>query len=1556
MRHMSKLSKQFCAVFVLLLTGAASGFAAERGEKAASPSTPTAAASSSASSSAASSTTPTVVLNDSSIVQSTTKRVGVNIGEMDYWDNGQILKNLIGGINPGFEPLLNQQIWLLTSAGTTTTFQDPDSWDGVPANYWTGATFTVVQSSGPEQGCTGTISSNTGPNSSSNTGGLPSFTVSNACAAAFSPGDLVVLKKTTSPTPESWWEGNSAGLSASISGGGKLTSDTTDLCATCGSQALAMNASASGSSAQANFYYDTLFSADIFVLMNGTYQISFWAKAAAGSPTLSVNALRLSSGGFNCGTHTPALTSSWAQYTFTCTASESASTTTPGTQQVGFTTTGGTVYLDNVSFQKVGSSSNTSVLRDEVINTLAKYYNTSSGGNGGTFRYWVNQNAETTDNWTAPDYARMPTAPGAEYFMQPAQSGTVQLSLEDYLVICKLIGAEPYLEVPVTISTTDAANLIGFLGGASTTTYGARRAALGQTDPWTSEFNQIHLSFCNECWNNVQAGQNIPWRNGEPNNETYYDYSTRAATIFAAMRGSSAYSATAFDLVLNAQTAINYSVDTAIQRSHPDSIEIEDYTYGNVNSYSSDSALWGAAMVEPYDKVVDPNDPSNFYTSVHDYQSQTACGSTHTQTCKVNVYEWGQGTVNGSIPQQQLDWINAGAGYGVIAALEPLLNIQTFGIVNDSYFALTEFSNSGPNGETAKLWGNVIDMGGATNNVRPQFLAISLVNQSIIGPMYACPISNNTTYNWAGNSQNGTAVPPGIPALQDVPYVYSFCFENGNKRSLVLVNTDLTGSHTLSFSGTNPPAGSVTERQYAPSSLDALNEAPTGTATNKTAAAVSLTSTTLSSPTSITLPAHSVTALDYNANGTSTPTPAATPSFSLASGSYSGSQSVTISDSTSGSTIYYTTNGSAPSTSSTKYSGAITVAASETLKAIAMVTGAAASNTATATYTITAVTAPPPPTQTAATPVFSLAAGSYSGTQSLTITDSTSGASIYYTTNGATPTTSSTKYASPISVSSTETVKAIAVASGFTNSAVASAAYTISSSSTSGGSETINDPSGFTSTSVNLVGGATLKGTAIQLTDGGGNEARAAWYPTPVSVQNFITDFNFQLTNPTADGFTFTLQNNGVGVVGEAGGGLGYQDLPKSVAVKFDLYDNAGEGSDSTGVYTGGAAPMTPATDLSSTGINLHSGDPFHAHIVYNGTTLTLTITDTKTGSAVTENYTVNIPSAVGGNTAYVGFTAGTGGSSSTQQILNWTYGTSAVLTAATPTFLPAAGSYSSAQSIAIADTTAGATIYYTTNGATPTTSSTKYTKPFTVTSTQTVKAIAAASGYSNSAVASATYTISAAASTEYVNYGSAFSYTNLNMVNGTTLNAGSLQLTDGGLNEARAAWYENQVPVQNFTTDFNFQLTNPNADGFTFTLQNAGVGALGGQGASLGYQGIADSVAVKFDLYNNSGEGSDSTGVYTGGAIPTLPATDLSSTGINLHSGDLFHAHITYNGTTLTLTLTDTQTGAAVTENYTVNIPSAVGSNTAYAGFTAGTGGSSATQKILNWTYSSPD
>jgi len=79
---------------------------------------------------------------------------------------------------------------------------------------------------------------------------------------------------------------------------------------------------------------------------------------------------------------------------------------------------------------------------------------------------------------------------------------------------------------------------------------------------------------------------------------------------------------------------------------------------------------------------------------------------------------------------------------------------------------------------------------------------------------------------------------------------------------------------------------------------------------------------------------------------------------------------------------------------------------------------------------------------------------------------------------------------------------------------------------------------------------------------------------------------------------------------------------------------------------------------------------------------------------------------------------------------------------AATPTFSPVAGTYSSTQPVTISDSTPGATIYYAV-GATPTCSSTLYSSPVTVSSSETLEAIACASGYAKSNIGSAAYTIS---------------------------------------------------------------------------------------------------------------------------------------------------------------------------------------------------------------------
>ena len=676
-------------------------------------------------------------------------------------------------------------------------------------------------------------------------------------------------------------------------------------------------------------------------------------------------------------------------------------------------------------------------------------------------------------------------------------------------------------------------------------------------------------------------------------------------------------------------------------------------------------------------------------------------------------------------------------------------------------------------------------------------------------------------------------------------------------------------------------------------------------------------------------------------------------------------------------------------------------------------------------------------------PTFSPAAGSYTTTQTVTISDSTSGATIYYTTNGSTPTTGSTKYTGPITVTSNTVINAIAVLSGLTNSNVASASYTIQPNGTE-----INYGNGFGgAVGLTFNGSATnVDDTRLQLTTGLANQAGSAFYNTPTNIQAFTTDFSFQLSNAVADGFTFTMQNVAPTAIGGNGGSLGYGPNPntgttggiaKSVAVKFDFFNNNGEGTDSTGLYVNGVAPTVPAVDMTSSGVLINSGDAINAHMTYDGVNLIMTLTDIVVNKTFTHTFPINIPATIGNNLAYIGFTGASSAGSSSQKILSWTLtsqpgsvtqtptfspaggsfttaqqvtlsdgSTGAVIyytidgsipntsssvysspisvdsgavtikalaqaaglaassigsatytiqlaAAATPTFSPGTGTYTSTQSVTIADTTPGAVIYYTTNGTAPTTSSAVYSGAISVTANTTVEALAMAPGFAQSAVASAAYVIQSGGSGG-INFAGGFtSTTGLQLNSVAKVNSSHyLELTDGGTKEATSAFWTTPVNIQAFTTNFTFQLTSAVADGFTFTIQNDSPTAVGGGGGGLGYGAITNSVAIKFDLYSNSGEGTDSTGLYTDGTLPTTPAIDMTSSGVVLLNGNTIAGQLVYDGTTLTLNLTDTVTNKTYSHAFTINIPSTVGANTALVGFTGATGGYTSIQNIKTWTF----
>ena len=203
------------------------------------------------------------------------------------------------------------------------------------------------------------------------------------------------------------------------------------------------------------------------------------------------------------------------------------------------------------------------------------------------------------------------------------------------------------------------------------------------------------------------------------------------------------------------------------------------------------------------------------------------------------------------------------------------------------------------------------------------------------------------------------------------------------------------------------------------------------------------------------------------------------------------------------------------------------------------------------------------------------------------------------------------------------------------------------------------------------------------------------------------------------------------------------------------------------------------------------------------------------------------------------------------------------------------------------------------------------------------------------------------------------------------TITSGALTITTAGAGEARAAFFNTPQSISSFTASFTFQMDPTSSgslgpsDGFAFVLQNdsRGTSAIGGGGAGLGYglmnnnqppsgspvlTAITPSAAAEFFLRNGNG----ASNFETGGTID--PNTGNAVGSVSLVSGDAIAVLLSYDGTTLTETLTDLSTSQTYQTSYVENLASALGGNTAYIGFTGGTGGGYSTQTISNFTYSS--
>lgn len=185
------------------------------------------------------------------------------------------------------------------------------------------------------------------------------------------------------------------------------------------------------------------------------------------------------------------------------------------------------------------------------------------------------------------------------------------------------------------------------------------------------------------------------------------------------------------------------------------------------------------------------------------------------------------------------------------------------------------------------------------------------------------------------------------------------------------------------------------------------------------------------------------------------------------------------------------------------------------------------------------------------------------------------------------------------------------------------------------------------------------------------------------------------------------------------------------------------------------------------------------------------------------------------------------------------------------------------------------------------------------------------------------------------------------------------LRLTPALTTQSGSAFGTSTINASTFSTYFTFRISNRGgisdgtavgADGLVFVIQPVSA-SIGGAGGGIGYAGISPSVGVEFDTFHNGWDpSSNHLGIDLNGSITSVSTLNVSP---SFDDGNIWHAWIDYDGTTLEVRTN--QTGVrpvAATFSYNLDIPTIIGTNSAFVGFTAGTGSAYGNHDILSWEY----
>ncbi|MGC9224363.1 MAG: hypothetical protein ACP5E2_10585 [Terracidiphilus sp.] len=663
----------------------------------------------------------------SEIILAHVTRLGINLGEENFYDSGQMLKNLLAR-NPEFAAMTYRSIFHC-AVGRAGLCVDMRPGIQFPINFWTGASYEVLD--GAATGQRGAVRA-AAP-------GADGFALT--LSGTVNAGDWIAVEtKAKDDAGAGWWP--------TLRSGARLAIERNDLPpGVPARQALKIDASGAGQSADLNAYFDSM-AGMTFVRLRGRYRLRFRAKALGGSGLMHVHVARLVPGLRRYLDRDAHLTRAWTQFSEEFTANETA--LPAAAVETGFSVAGGAVLLSDVSLERAdGDPANRTAFRDDVVEALKELH-------PGVLRLMESDAGlgSTVENLLAAPAARQRSGYRAGF----RPSDDVAVGIPEFLELCREVDAEPWIVAPAAMSLSETRLLAEYLAGPATSRGGALRAVAGRREPWTQAFSTMHIELGNETWNPDFRGESI---------EDPAAYGRRANAVFRAFREAAGPAAGRFDLVVGTHV-YDPGRNPALLAAAPlaNSLAIAPYLMRNLKQWANNSELYGPLLAQPEQMSRDG------------FVAQTAQSASGRQLA---VYEVNLHTTGGSAPQPVLDRFTPSAAAGVAVAGHMLRMMRDRGIRDEMLFSLPQYQFMRPDGTPVKLWGSVVEMGGRK---RPQFLAVSLANRAIRGDLVKVEIEGaNPTHD----------VPPGNDGvrLRKMHEIDAYAFRDGTWHCLVVFNYGL---------------------------------------------------------------------------------------------------------------------------------------------------------------------------------------------------------------------------------------------------------------------------------------------------------------------------------------------------------------------------------------------------------------------------------------------------------------------------------------------------------------------------------------------------------------------------------------------------------------------------------------------------------------------------------------------------------------------------------------------------------------------------------------------